>query len=215
MELNSIAIVIPAKDEEKVIVSIVEKLSKDFNVIVIDDGSSDKTSVVAKQAGAFVYSNNKSSGYDEALSTGFKVAKESGFDAVITMDADGEHSPQVVYDISYYLRKGIPLVIGKRKSYGRITEAIFGYFCMNFYGFWDPFCGMKGYSMALYDSNGGFSRSKSIGIELCLNSIRNGNRFVEVPVYGRKRVGKSRFGSFISSNIKIASAIIRYYRNGT
>jgi len=214
MELNNIAIVIPAKDEERMIGSVIKKISKDFTVIVIDDGSTDNTAVVARKAGAFVHSNNRSSGYDGALSIGFKLAKDSGYKAVITMDADGEHSPQVLYDISYYLKRGIPLVVGRRKSYGRITEAIFGYFCRSVYGLWDPFCGMKGYSMGIYDSNGRFACGNTIGIELCLNSIRKGNRFVEVPVYGKKRIGKSRFGSIINSNVKIALAILSYYRMG-
>jgi len=214
MELNKIAIVIPAKDEEDSIGHIIGELNENFSVIVIDDGSSDKTFIVAKKAGAVVYLNQSRSGYDGALSMGFDIAQRQGFEAVITMDADGEHSPQVALDMSYYLRRGIPLVIGRRKGYGRIAEAIYGYFCKFVYGFWDPFCGMKGYSLDLYNANGGFSSCDCIGIELCINSVRSGSKFLEVPVYGRRRVGNSRFGSSIRSNIKIASAIHSFYKNG-
>src|SRR5205807_1872963 len=66
------------------------------DVVVIDDGSHDDTAAVAKSAGAEVVSHPKNRGKGGALKTGFAWALEHGFDAVITLDADGQHLPREI-----------------------------------------------------------------------------------------------------------------------
>jgi len=90
----NITVVLPAFNEEVSIGSIV-LLTKHYsdNVIVIDDGSSDRTAVIAKKAGAHVIVHEVNKGKGAALKTGFTAAADLGADIVVTMDSDGQHNP--------------------------------------------------------------------------------------------------------------------------
>lgn len=99
MEKNQkICAILPAFNEEISIGSIVI-LTKQIvdEVFVIDDGSSDRTSEIAKKAGAFVIRNEQNRGKGSALKTGFSAAVD--FDIIVTMDADGQHDPQDIKKI--------------------------------------------------------------------------------------------------------------------
>ena len=85
-------IVIPALNEEKTIEFVVTGASQFADVLVVDDGSSDDTGALAKSAGAHVASNGTPRGYEAAISTGLAIALSRGYQFVITMDADGQHS---------------------------------------------------------------------------------------------------------------------------
>jgi glycosyltransferase involved in cell wall biosynthesis len=91
---QKITVFLPAYNEEVSIGSIVllTRLYYD-NVLVIDDGSSDRTAEVARLAGAQVISHEKNKGKGEALKTGFKAASKLGADIIVTMDSDGQHNP--------------------------------------------------------------------------------------------------------------------------
>ena len=93
------AILIPAHNAAETIVEVVKKV-KDlgFSVIVVDDGSTDRTFEFAKEAGAVLLKNQKNMGKGAALRKGFEYILTSNFDAVITMDADGQHDPTSLYD---------------------------------------------------------------------------------------------------------------------
>ncbi len=88
-------VVIPAFCEAEKIGEVVSKV-KDYilNVIVVDDGSKDDTAEKAMIAGAFVIRHSYNQGKGVALINGFKYALEKKYDFVITMDADGQHSPE-------------------------------------------------------------------------------------------------------------------------
>ena len=87
-------IFIPALDEAETIASVVAECLAICDVLVLDDGSSDTTSIEAKNAGASVIGNKRPGGYDRAIRTGFEYAVEHEFDILITADADGQHSGQ-------------------------------------------------------------------------------------------------------------------------
>jgi glycosyltransferase involved in cell wall biosynthesis len=86
--------VIPAHNEERAIGRVVASI-KDLghDVLVIDDGSQDSTRILAGQAGAEVISTGQKSGKGTALRAGFDYALQKGYDAVITVDGDGQHDP--------------------------------------------------------------------------------------------------------------------------
>lgn len=65
-----------------------------LRVIVVDDGSQDKTAELAKLAGAKVISHPQNQGKGAALKTGFKAAKDA--DIIVTLDSDGQHEPQEI-----------------------------------------------------------------------------------------------------------------------
>jgi len=93
--MTKITAVLPAYNEEVSIGSIVLITLKHVdNVIVIDDGSTDNTVEIAELAGAKVISHSFNQGKGAALKTGFEAAK--GSDIVVTIDSDGQHSPQEI-----------------------------------------------------------------------------------------------------------------------
>jgi glycosyltransferase involved in cell wall biosynthesis len=84
-------------------------------VIVVDDGSADGTVRVAESAGARVVRQTPNQGKGAALRTGFRHALDEGADAVVTLDADGQHDPAEIPGLVAAFRTGRPeLVIGCR-----------------------------------------------------------------------------------------------------
>ncbi|MEW6108242.1 MAG: glycosyltransferase family 2 protein [Nitrospirota bacterium] len=85
------------------------------DIIVVDDGSGDSTSRLAEEAGAYVLRHKTNMGKGMALRTGFAHALEKGFDAVLTLDADGQHDPS---EIKKFFREFInnsgDIIIGTR-----------------------------------------------------------------------------------------------------
>ena len=79
LERSKVAIIIPAYNESSTIGMVVEKLNKLGKVIVIDDASKDKTSLMAKKKGAFVIRNKINIGYDNSINVGYKEIKKKKF----------------------------------------------------------------------------------------------------------------------------------------
>jgi glycosyltransferase involved in cell wall biosynthesis len=92
--LNSkICILIPAHNEAKTIADVVRQVrAKGFDVLVVDDGSSDNSASLARTAGATVLINFKNQGKGFSLQRGFDYIISRDYDALITMDADGQHA---------------------------------------------------------------------------------------------------------------------------
>lgn len=87
------------------------------DVIVVDDGSDDRTADEAASAGAIVIRHAVNRGKGAALETGFRVARERGFDYAITMDGDGQHVPEDIRTfMDAYRTTGTPVLIGNRMA---------------------------------------------------------------------------------------------------
>jgi len=90
----NICVVIPAYHEETSVGSVVEGCCTYCStVVVVDDGSDDRTAEAAEKAGAIVLSHAENRGKGAALRTGFQWALSHGMDGVVTLDADGQHDP--------------------------------------------------------------------------------------------------------------------------
>ncbi|AMQ18849.1 glycosyltransferase family 2 protein [Thermococcus peptonophilus] len=108
-------IIIPAYNEELTIGSVVALAKKYGDVLVVDDGSKDRTSQVAQNAGAIVIRHEVNKGKGAALKTGFDYALSDGYDAVVTIDADGQHNPdEIPLLLKPILDDKADLVIGSR-----------------------------------------------------------------------------------------------------
>jgi glycosyltransferase involved in cell wall biosynthesis len=106
---------IPALDAADTVGWIVEGARKHIpDVLVVDDGSSDDTAKKAEEAGAAVVRHPKNAGKGAALRTGFGYALANGYDAVITLDADGQHDPDEIPKLVDKLKDGAGIVIGAR-----------------------------------------------------------------------------------------------------
>jgi len=208
MDRSRIGIVIPALNESVTIAGIVEAVGIFGVPIVVDDGSTDDTAKLAIQAGAVVVSHEKRQGYDAALDSGFRLAAELGYDLVITMDADGQHNPDLLAQFIYELDQGADIVIGVRDRQQRIAEKIFAFVTKILWGINDPLCGMKGYRMSVYRQRGHFDSFGSIGTELALYAVRNHCSLSQLAVTTRMRMDAPRFGRAFTANRKIIRAMI-------
>lgn len=96
--MANVVAIIPAYNEEKALADVIGKtLDYVDEVIVVDDGSSDKTSEVAVEAGARVIKHSVNLGKGEALKSGFKAIE--GDSIIITIDGDGQHNPNEIPDL--------------------------------------------------------------------------------------------------------------------
>ena len=115
MSETSILALIPAWNEATRIGPIVKTTRARLPVVVVDDGSDDDTPAVAEAAGAIVVRHSQREGKGVALMTGFDWALEQGYDAVITLDADGQHDPaDIPKFLAAYAAGAGDLIIGQR-----------------------------------------------------------------------------------------------------
>ncbi|MGB4595483.1 MAG: glycosyltransferase family 2 protein [Anaerolineaceae bacterium] len=120
-----LTILIPAYNEAESISQVIESMPREMEsidviqVMVVDDGSKDRTAEMAEQAGAIVVSHNYNRGVGAAFKTGLEKALELGADLMVNIDADGQFSPD---DIPLMIK---PILDGKADfvSGDRFTDA--------------------------------------------------------------------------------------------
>lgn len=155
-EVKRVAVLMPAFCEEKNVGDLVSRARVYLpDVIVVDDASTDRTAAVAEAAGATVIRRLINSGKGAALTEGFKYALSQGFDAVITMDADGFHDPdEIPKFLETYQRTRLPVLIGNRMAkmrrvpvVRRWTIRLMRYWLNRLLGVYtpDPPCGFRFY----------------------------------------------------------------------
>ena len=115
-EATKCAAVIPCFNEGKTIGPLVTRLRQYLPaVIVVDDGSTDGTSVFAEAAGAAVVKHRRNFGKGAALRTGLSLALKQAFEWAFTLDGDGQHAPEdLPAFLEYAGQAGVRLVIGNR-----------------------------------------------------------------------------------------------------
>ena len=111
-----ITVGIPAYNEEKNIASVISKLKKHADTIIVcHDGSDDLTGEISQQLGAIVIKHVKNKGYGAAISSLFLKAKELESDVFVTFDADGQHRIEDIAEVVEPIKnKEADLVIGSR-----------------------------------------------------------------------------------------------------
>ena len=114
MNLKILAL-IPAYNEEIAIHAVVRETLKYLPALVSDDGSTDATVEVSRVAGAIIVQNEKNLGKGAALRNGFRYALENGYQAVLILDADGQHDPnEIPLFLESYQQNKSNLIIGMR-----------------------------------------------------------------------------------------------------
>ncbi len=114
----NVAAVIPAYLEEKHIDDVVRRTLKQLaNVVVVDDGSNDRTAEQAKNAGADVIVHKQNRGKGESIKSGFRYWLEHGASYVVILDGDGQHLPEEIERFLAAAASGIgELLIGTRMN---------------------------------------------------------------------------------------------------
>jgi glycosyltransferase involved in cell wall biosynthesis len=113
MSETTVSIIIPAYNEADIIADIVRRarsLHPDFDVIVVNDGSTDDTAAEAQKAGAEVYSHPYNIGNGAAIKSGIRVATG---DILVFMDGDGQHNPEDIARLLEYFPE-FDMVVGAR-----------------------------------------------------------------------------------------------------
>ncbi|MFL5755834.1 MAG: glycosyltransferase family 2 protein [Chloroflexota bacterium] len=116
MPVSRVVALIPGYEEGPRIAAVVREASRQLPVLVVDDGSTDDTASRAEGAGATVIRQPRNLGKGEALRAGFRRALADGYEAVVTLDADGQHDPGEIPRFLAALDATPPpdLVIGRR-----------------------------------------------------------------------------------------------------
>jgi glycosyltransferase involved in cell wall biosynthesis len=117
-----LSIIIPAYNEDAIIGPVLERLmsryaEEHYEVIVVDDGSTDGTSDIAKATGASVIRHHCNKGYGAAIKTGVRKAKA---DIVLIMDADGQHNPDDIQNLMSFMDE-YDMVVGARQKGSHFT----------------------------------------------------------------------------------------------
>ena len=189
-----ITIGIPAYNEEKNIASIITKLKKITNsIIVCDDGSSDMTSEISKNLGVVVISHKKNMGYGAAINSIFQKSKEMKSDLLVTFDADGQHRVEDIEKVVEPIKNNdADLVIGSRfldekshipnyrkigiKVITQVTNASIKKKLT------DSQSGFRAYNQRVLSQISPSDMGMGISTEILIKSSSKGLRIMEVPI---------------------------------
>lgn len=110
-------LIIPAFNEEANIKRVVENIRQNYpayDYVVINDGSTDRTSAICHENGYHIVDLPVNLGLAGAFQTGMKYAYYRHYDCAIQFDADGQHRPEFIETMAKEMEKGYDLVIGSR-----------------------------------------------------------------------------------------------------
>ncbi len=155
--MEKIYIVVPVFNEETVIQEVISEIKNSGydNIIIVDDGSRDRTYEKACRCGANALQHAINRGKGAAVKTGIEAAKLLDADIIITMDGDGQHNPKDITSMIELISRGNDVVLGTRPRKNKkmplikITYNIIGnFFTWFIYGLWvaDSQSGFRAYS---------------------------------------------------------------------
>ena len=213
-------IIIPAYNEELTIGSVVILSRKYGDVLVIDDGSIDRTYEVSKEAGAIVIRHSINKGKGAALKTAFEYALSKEYEIIVTMDADGQHDPdEIPLLIDPIVKDKADIVIGSRylKSETKRKIPIYRRF-----GLWilnkstevaanvrvDSQSGFRAMNRKVLESLSIRSSDYSIESDMTVAVTENGFRIVEVPINVRYDVPKKHKKNPLSHGLSVFAGVI-------
>ncbi|MDD5045046.1 MAG: glycosyltransferase family 2 protein [Candidatus Omnitrophica bacterium] len=200
-------IIIPTYNESKAIGEIIKGLAGyNLSILVVDDGSRDDTAKIAQAGGATVITNQKNEGKGASLIKGFDYALKNGFDAVITMDGDGQHSP---LDVRSFLdtaeREGAQILLGNRMHKAKDMPAM--RWLTNIFMSWlisrvckqnisDTQCGFRLIRREALERMHLESAKYEIESEMLIEAARNGYKIAPVNIQSIYRGEKSQINPF-------------------
>ncbi len=202
-------VIIPAYNEEKNLGKVltgIQCMHPDLDILVINDGSRDKTEEVARLHNAKVISLPFNLGYGNALQTGFKYADFEGYEYIVQFDADGQHRPEYIRAILDELVDGEQdVVIGSRfTNGGLLNQGILKAGAVLFFRFLirvstgekitDPTSGLIGLTRRVfshYSKMGNFPEDYP-DADMLIQMMKKKYRVCEIPVnMSERETGKS------------------------
>jgi glycosyltransferase involved in cell wall biosynthesis len=210
---QKICVVMPAYNEEKLIEGVFDRMPDNVDtIVVVNDGSTDKTPNIAQAKGALVVTHNVHRGVGAAFHTGVDKALELNADVMVTIDADGQFDPRDINRLidpiidgkadfvtaSRFIEKKFVPKMSRTKYWGNIAMSRLISFLIG-QRFFDVSCGFRAYSKeALLRLNlfGEFTYTQETFMDLAFKNIT----IQEVPIlvqgergYGPSKVAKNLF----------------------
>ncbi|MCW3976012.1 MAG: glycosyltransferase family 2 protein [Candidatus Bathyarchaeota archaeon] len=209
-----IAIIMPALNEEKSIEYLIDEIPKNLisQIVVVDNGSTDETAIIAEKKGAIVVEETKR-GYGNACLKGIEYLEENPPSIVVFLDADYSDNPQYLHAlINPIAEKKADLVLGSRIKKGESRgELSFHVYAANiffsklinfFYGLnltdLGPFRAISWKTLKSLDMS---SKTYGWSAEMIVKAAKFGIKISEVNVGFRKRIGKSKISGSIKSSL--------------
>lgn len=232
--LPRLLVSMPALDEEETVAAVVRGVPRQIpgigqvDVVVVDDGSRDRTGERAREAGAEVIRHETTRGVGAAFHSGLAHGIESGADLIVSIDADGQFDPADIprlvepvaagrADFASGSRFADPALTPEMPWLKRWGNRAMSRLISRLAGqrFHDVSCGLRCYSRAAalqLHLLGRFTYTQEVFLNLAFKQLR----IVEVPirVQGVRRVGESRVaGSLWRYALRSAQIILRCYRD--
>ena len=223
MKLNnsSVLILLPVYNEGTVVASVIQAIQKEGwnNILVIDDGSTDKTYQEASATGAKVLRHTLNRGKGAAIKTGLEAAKKLGADIVVTLDGDGQHNPKDIKIMVEEIEKGHDVVLGIRDfrkrhipRYKAMANHIGNALTWMFYGLWvsDSQSGFRAYNKKaiklIQTNNDRYEFESEIVREIARNHLKWTEKTVDVRYsdYDQKKRNKQSLIGAIKTVIRLA-----------
>lgn len=224
MHSSIISVIIPAYNEQYTIgqtisdtILAMDSLKMPYEIIVVNDGSTDGTGRIASEYKATVLSNEKNRGKGYALRKGFQHAQG---DIVVTIDSDGAHEPKEIPDLIQPLFNGADVVAGSRYLGGRmntttrlnrIGNTLFNFAIMVLTGkrITDSQSGFRAFKRGVLEKIALQSLGYDIEAEMTVKSLKNGFVFQEKPIYCERRKHDNSKIRTLPDGIKIFKAIVK------
>ena len=224
--MDKVLLVIPAYNEGKNIERVVDHIKNDFpelDYVVVNDGSTDNTSAVAREAGAFVIDLPYNMGVGAAMRTGYKYAQRMGYDYAMQVDSDGQHHPESIPSLIKAV-EDYDIVIGSRFADGAADYEVSGprKWAMGLLSFLFT----RAAGTPFTDVTSGFKIANRRGIDFyCRNlpaeylgdtiditamAINNGLKVRQVPVHMRERQGGTPSSGPLKSAVYLVRSLFAY-----
>lgn len=218
---KKIHIVIPAYNEATVIGDVIKEVNTAgySNIIVVDDGSYDKTHENAtKEDGVIALKHFLNRGKGAAAKTGIEAAKILNADVVVTIDGDGQHNPKDIARMLKLIEEGYDVVLGSRLKnpkgmpIWKIAANHFGNFCTwAIYGLWvtDSQSGFRAYSKKAINAIETKTDRYEYDSEVIREIYRHNLKFIETPIevrytqYSMSKVHKMNLQNGFKTLIKM------------
>lgn len=209
-------ICIPAYNEERTIGDVIDSLRKEGwkKIIVVNDGSVDRTAEIARSKGAVVVSHQKNMGLGAALRSGLSKALELGAEIAVTFDADGQHDASDVKKLVEAANHA-DLVIGYRQMVNIPLNKKIGNFILNVITgilggpFTDSQSGLRALNRRALQTIKITCERYAVSSEILIRARKAGLRISEVPTICRFSEYSRAKGTTIASGIRILLHLLR------
>jgi glycosyltransferase involved in cell wall biosynthesis len=201
-----ISVIVPCYNEENAVEDVVRRVRKaapDAEIVVVDDGSSDRTYERAKGLGINLVKHDVNKGKAVALRTGYANAKG---DTIVTIDADCTYPPEYIPDLIKKFNEGYDLVVGSRFKSGiptgmplpRSLANMTGSLLMSLITLRHVTDATSGFRIFKKELTGlkNNARNLEYEVEFTVRAIRAGYRYGEIAIKAETRVGKSKLKFF-------------------